>query len=181
MVSKVEARKKMEAEIDNNEAGTAEVQALTTAQIAGKLATKASNPFLDYADSDSTGYEIKGKLLKFVKDEWLVGADNTEIPFGTRMTADMDSYTVGRGRWGDGKPAEHRVRRVVDRFKVPERHELGFLDEENWDQDREGKPRDPWQQVVYLRMHAESDPDAVYTFSSSSKGGRDAAKGLCRH
>jgi hypothetical protein len=47
-----------------------------------------------------------------------------------------------------------------------------------WDKDAEGRPKDPWQETIYLVMRAEGDPSQVYTFTSTSVGGRNAVRKL---
>src|SRR5262249_35672947 len=85
------------------------------------------------------------------------------------------STAAGWVKWVNGKPAEYRMRQPGRR--LPDREELGDLDEAEWEAGPDGEPRDPWQSTrfVYLvdRLTAEA-----YTFSTSSYGGRAAVNDL---
>jgi hypothetical protein len=122
---------------------------------------------------------ITGTLLKFSKGDWLAGKENRQITPGTRMVADMDSYSVGWIRWSNGKPTDPRMIRIVDRLKPAQRDDLGDQDCELWETDDKGAPRDPWQFTNNLVM-ADPETGEVFTFTTSSKGGRRALDKLCQ-
>jgi len=116
-----------------------------------------------------------GILLKFVKGDWLVGEEQEEVAPTTSFVVNLHEYWRGWIKWIDQQPAGHVIGRVVDRFRVPTREELGDLDQTRWEADGNGVKRDPWQRVVYLVMR---DGDNVVTFTSTSDGGRKAVASL---
>jgi hypothetical protein len=78
-------------------------------------------------------------------------------------------------KWVGGKPAEYRVRKPGE--NLPDRDELGDLDEAQWEAGPDGKtPRDPWQNTRFVYLIGENAE--AYTFSTSSWGGRAAVSDL---
>jgi hypothetical protein len=75
-------------------------------------------------------------------------------------------------RWENKKAVETRLRRPGER--MPERDELGYDDEDDWEFGLSGEKVDPWQntRLVYF-----VDPDTAeeFTYSTSSWGGRDGS------
>jgi hypothetical protein len=78
-------------------------------------------------------------------------------------------------RWEDGKPAEYRCREANKR--LPDRDELGYDDQSEWEEGPSGEPQDPWRntRLVYL---VDPQTAEAYTFSTSSWGGRSAVADL---
>jgi hypothetical protein len=116
---------------------------------------------------------IRGTLLKFTDWRWTAGKEATPVADGTKLVA---LATVAMWvRWADGKPAEYRVREPGRR--LPDREELGHLDESLWSRDPNGEAQDPWQntRLVYL-VHPRTAE--AYTFSTASWGGRGAVSDL---
>ena len=56
---------------------------------------------------------------------------------------------------------------------MPSRDELGDLDEEKWQRDTKGKPKDPWSLQYYVPME-DPDEGSVAIFVTSSNGGINA-------
>jgi len=136
---------------------------LTTAKTTIVAATPGEiSPWREAANEDA-GASF-GTLLKFVKGDWLLGEDRTELSPGTMLVACMDEYWRGWTKWEHSKPIDHVIGRVVDRFRVPTRNELDELDRAN----QEG---DPWQRCVYLVMRRFDNADDIFTFASTSDGG----------
>jgi hypothetical protein len=132
-------------------------------------ATTDKNPFEQYADfMDSTA--IIGSLLRFAKGDWLEGKDGAECQ-EEQLVAVLPSLLHGCVRWQGGKPVEQIMGLLAEGFQPPKRSELGYDDEALWESGDDGRPRDPWQSTVYLPM-VSVDGGTVYTFSSSSDGGR---------
>jgi hypothetical protein len=155
------------------------------ARMMATASTRAVNRWLDTDhrgddddDNDKRNPFIVGDILKFNKGEFEGGKEKADVPLGTRMVVDPDTYVYGRQRWEGDKLVEHRAGWWADYFKAPKREALGFHDRTQWDLDRDDKPRDPGDRVVYLTMHCEDDPEKVYTFTSSSGGGRNAVRDL---
>lgn len=119
-----------------------------------------------------------GELLKFSKGDYYAGQNNTPVPMGTVFTVNMDELMAGWVRWWDGKPTDHAMVRVADRIPPKKRVELGDNDEQQWETDLNGKRRNPWAFTNYLPMMNEKD--ALFTFTTSSRGGIDAIAGLSR-
>jgi hypothetical protein len=138
--------------------------------------TTEDDPFLQY--SKAGGGTIVGELLKFAKGDYLAGQDNREISIGTRLVANMDTLETGWILWTDGKPTEHRMGLVAEGFVPAWRKDLGDTDKSLWTFDDKGLPRDPWQRTENLQL-ADPRDGKIYTFSTSSVGGRNALRDLC--
>jgi hypothetical protein len=127
------------------------------------------NPFEQYAD-DVDKQHVIGSLLKFVKGDWLVGRDGEECT-EKELVAIMPGFVHGWILWQDNRPIEHRMGLATESFVPADRDTLGHDDEALWELDAKGKPRDPWQPSLYLPM-ATVDGKTIYTFATSSDGGR---------
>jgi hypothetical protein len=136
------------------------------------------NPFTAYANA-ALAHNLTGTLLKFTKGDYLAGQDGREIAVGTRLIANMDSYAIGWVRWSNGRPTEQLMGRVVDCFKPARRNELGDNESDLWETSENGAPRDPWQFTNNLVL-ADPENGELFTFSTSSLGGRKAVEKLCQ-
>jgi len=116
---------------------------------------------------------IKGILLKFADWKWTKGKEGTPVEDGTQLVA--LSTTAAWVKWEGGKPVEYRMREPGHR--LPDREELGDLDEANWEAGPDGEPRDPWQSTRFVHLVDPMTAEA-YTFSTSSFGGRAAVSDL---
>lgn len=149
---------------------------LTTSGQGGALTTnEAFDPYAEYGRQNTNN--IVGKLLRFSKGDYLVGDD--EIEAKTQMVANMANLLIGWIRWEDQKPAETVMGLLGEGYKPQKRNELGFDDESDWPVDKDGKPQDPWQETNYLVFMDPSDNE-LYTFTTSSAGGRNAISKLCK-
>ncbi len=137
------------------------------------------NPFQAYGDAADQGH-IVGELLKFSKGDWLAGQNADEIPEGTKLIAGMDTLRVGWQKWEAQRPTGQRLGLLVDGFVPPSREELGDDNEDLWERDDEGKPRDPWTATNFLQLIGPTNHEKVFTFTTSSKGGLGAIAKLCR-
>jgi hypothetical protein len=140
--------------------------------------TASDNPFADYADAAMSN-TLNGTLLIFAKGDYLAGKEKRPVAIGTRMVVNMDSFSIGPVRWSGGKPVESFMGRVVDRFVPPPRRALGHNDESLWDKDKDGDPKDPIQYTVKIEL-ANPETREVFTFPTSSLGGRGALDKLCK-
>lgn len=136
----------------------------------------AYNAFEAFGDS---GNNIIGDLLKFTKGEWVSGPNDDEVEEGTRVAVDMNSVKIGWVRWWDGAPTDEEMVTIASGQKPQRRADLGDDDEQMWEEDNDGRPKDPWQNTVQL-VCKTTDGEQEYTFSSSSAGGRNAVKALCK-
>jgi hypothetical protein len=147
-------------------------------------AESGSNPFEEIGNQAAR--RIIGQLLKFSKGDYLYGAENDELPMGSKLIANMDQLLRGWIKWADNKPAEQVMGLVSEGFKIPKRDTLGDQDESEWELDDRGQPRDPWQETYYLvvrLLDKDGKPtegnDGLYTFTTASTGGKDAIIDLC--
>ena len=138
--------------------------------------TAPNNPWSQYgASASSTPYQF----FKFSKGEFLAGKDAVAVAIGTHMVVNMDSLEVGWIKWMDHVPSEQRLGRIAEGFKACKRDELGDTEEESWPLDDNGKSEDPWRFTNNIVMANASD-GAVYTFTTSSRGGLNAIGLLCK-
>src|SRR5262249_58118876 len=100
------------------------------------------------AVNDEVGASF-GAFLKFTKGDWTLGEEDKEVPAEARFVANLEEYYRGWVRWGDGKPTDHLIGRVVDRHRVHTREELGDLDESKWETEPNGARRGTWSRTVY--------------------------------
>lgn len=133
------------------------------------------DPFAAYGQEAAQG----GTFLKFSKGEWQMGQNADEVPLGRKLAANMDELSIGWIRWADGKPADRRMGLLAAGYKPERRDELGFTDEAEWEQDEEGRPKDPWNFTNELPL-ADPDDGEQFTYSASSKGGIGCIGNLCK-
>jgi hypothetical protein len=136
------------------------------------------DPFEAYADAVAPRY-IVGKFLRFAKGDYQAGEANELVSTGTQVVAALDELMIGWIKWFGGKPAEHIMVRVLDAKIPPKREQLGADNLDEWEIGADGKPRDPWSYVNYLPIMAAQD-GALYTFTTSSRGGIQAIGNLAR-
>jgi hypothetical protein len=133
------------------------------------------SPWSQAAQEDLGTAYFTGSLLRFVKGEWLLGQAKRLIGPTTPFLANMDEWYRGWIRWQNGGITGRDIGRVIDKFVVRSRKELGDLDRGAWESDSRGQ-LDPWQRVVYLVMRdLTTGEQAVFT-SSSGGGIRSVAK-----
>jgi hypothetical protein len=116
-----------------------------------------------------------GTLMKFVKGAFWAGKDKQKIEIGSRFVAAMDSLSAGYICWAGGQPTK-KLRPIIAPPKIS-RNDLPDNDSDLWEVDENGEPKDPWEAMSSLTL---SDPETgkVYTFETSSRGGRVALDGL---
>jgi hypothetical protein len=140
------------------------------------------SPFAAFA-AEGEAQAIAGELLTFSKGVWYAGQDKNVVKEGKSFVANLGEFYTGWIKWQDSMPVDIRLERVADRTPTSRpifREDLGDNDPALWDRDRDGKPRDPWQQTNRLVMRAyKADTQELYTFTTSSWGGRRAVQKLC--
>jgi hypothetical protein len=122
----------------------------------------------------------RGQLMKFVQGEFKVG--DGRVPHGTRFVACLLNAERGWIKFNsEGEPPTQETGKVADGYELLPREMYGDLDEAKWPIGLDGKPRDPWQRVVYLpmiRVGEGPDEGTVLTFSTMSDTGRQAVANL---
>lgn len=175
-MSKIKERAIKDQTIDEHRA----VVTTEAAQLVPRPA-QTKNAFEAYADGVAPE-TIVGELLKFSKGDLVAGKDNRPVPFGICYVANMDAMLGGWVKWKGGKPVAHALVRIADGLLPPERETLGDLDEDAWEVDSDGRPRNPWQKINYLVL---ADPEGkLFTFAISGSGLREVgalARAYARH
>lgn len=123
----------------------------------------------EYADNLN-----RGEFLKCTEGFWSVGREGSTLQSGIRLVA--TSTAAAWVKWHENRPVETRVRRPGE--PLPDREELGDLDESAWETGPDGKnKKDPWQNTRYCYF-VNPETAQVYTYSTSSWSGRSAISGL---
>lgn len=153
------------------------MNAITEVNHGGALAVQGGyDPYAAYGQEAASG---SGDFLKFSKGEYLKGQNDDEVAIGTRLAANMAELSIGWIRWEDGKPAERRMGLLAQGHKPEARDSLGYTDQSQWEEDENGKPKDPWNFTNELPL-ANPETGEQMTFSASSKGGIGAIGNLCK-
>jgi hypothetical protein len=117
---------------------------------------------------------VRGTLLKFADWNWTIGKEAAPIEKGTRLVA--VGTAAGWVPWQGGKPGKPLMREPGKR--MPEREDLGNLDEAQWEVGPDGKTKkDPWANTRFVYLVDPKTAEA-FTFSTSSWGGREAVTNL---
>ena len=134
------------------------------------------NPYSAYGEQATGG---TANILKFRKGRFHFGQDDTEIPLGTQLVANMPGLKVGHVRWQDLRPTDEAMVLVAEGLTPQRRNELGDLDRELWEVGDNGESKDPWQFTNHLPL---KDPETgeEFLFASSSRGGIGAIGALCK-
>ena len=148
-----------------------------TTQAGGGPVAKAEdfNHYAAYGEMATSGTR---NLTKFRKGQFSFGQDETAIPIGTRLIANMPEAQAGYIRWRDGRPTDEVMVRIGDGVAPPRRNELGDDDRSLWELDERGDPKDPWQFTNYLPLIGPETGDE-FLFATSSRGGINAVGALC--
>jgi hypothetical protein len=112
---------------------------------------------------------IKGDLVKFADAHWFRGREAELMEHDTRLV--VMGTAAAWVRWSGGKPTKYIVRQPGTPF--PERDQLGDEDPAAWELGPDDKSRDPWMATRFVHM-TNPVTAALYTFSTSSWGGRNA-------
>jgi len=122
---------------------------------------------------------IQGSLLKYNKGEWFSGEAQETIPIGTKVILAVDQMLMSWVYWENGKPTDHRMVLVASGEAPARRAELGDHDQSRWEKDASGELRDPWAMTFYAPLVDETGE--VFTFSTTSRGGKNAIADVMRH
>ena len=128
----------------------------------------------EYADESST---VSRSVLKFKQGIYVLAQEQAELPIGTRAIVDPLSLTKEWVKWKDLRPLLRISARVAKGEKLPGRAELGEFDDSTWEQDDNGKPRDPWQEMHSIVL-TRTDNGEEYLFVTNTAGGKNAIADL---
>jgi hypothetical protein len=138
-----------------------------------EVATTGGDPYAAYGAKVGT----TGQFMSFSRvGEFEAGQDKEQVPFGTRVVANMPGLRVGWRRWFGKQVTDDLTELLTDGQPIARRDTLGDMDQALWERDEKGIPRDPWQVSNILEL---SDGETNYIFSTSSKGGIGAIGRLC--
>jgi hypothetical protein len=118
-------------------------------------------------------------LLKYVKGVWSVADE--QVPLGTKYLAFIDLLERGFIKFNeDGAPEVHLGKVKFGKDKLPKRHDLGDLDQDDWEI-VDGKSMDPWQQIFQLPLSPIDRFGELVVFSAigEKSGARSAVLDLC--
>lgn len=130
-------------------------------------------PFANYLAADTP------PILKFNSGHWYAGQEADEVRPDQQFCVLIPTLQTGWIHWKDGKPDERKYVHALTNAIPPKRQELGDLCELDWPQDKQGKPRDPWQQEDNVIVISHDDGDTLL-FSTGTYGGRKALQKLTR-
>jgi hypothetical protein len=135
------------------------------------------DPFAAYgAKHRSTG---GANFLSFHRSgEWLYGQNDTVLPLGTKLAANMTGMRVGWRKWHARQVVDDRTMLLIEQVPLEARAALGDLDEQLWELSPEGKSRDPWVLTNILEL-ADTRTGASYLYTTSSRGGQGCIANLC--
>jgi hypothetical protein len=138
------------------------------------IAPMGGDPYAAYGAKVGT----QGQFLSFKNGEFLYGQNDTELPLGSRLAANMAGLRIGWRRWFDAKVTDDLTELLIDCPAVAQRTALGDNDSALWETDKDGKPRDPWQLTNVLELvNGEGE---AFIYSTGSKGGIGAIGRLCK-
>jgi hypothetical protein len=138
------------------------------------------DPFAVIANIAAPQFLLPGSIrAQFLKDEWTVGQKADALPPGTRCIANMDLYECGWKKWFDKKPLDSIMACIGRGEAPPARAALGDHDQSQWERNDKGEPKDPWTFTHHLPLY-DIEAKQLYTYVTSSHGGRGAIGVLCR-
>ena len=123
---------------------------------------------------DSGVRQLQGQLLTFIDGRYYTGSSKYREEFATETPLAVLEIRRGWKIWRDNKPVEF-ITAINGRF--PQRSELGYLDEREWPPGPGGKRSDPVQNSREI-LFIDPKTCAVFTFCTSSAGGRSATDDL---
>jgi hypothetical protein len=122
---------------------------------------------------------LGASTLKFTKDGVFALSETESVPDGTKCVARVNLVQTGWKKWLENLVERTVIGAVADGFVPPTRAALGDTDENRWDRDASGTPRDPWRFCMVLPV-TRLDTDETVNFVTGSKGGLNAVNKLIR-
>jgi hypothetical protein len=140
------------------------------------------NPYAEFAQNIADSV-IVGRMLRFVKGEYIAGRQPSQeqIESGTEVVVGVDTLEHGWIKWdSENRLVDQVMGTIAEGFKAPQRHELDDNDKDQWEPSANGIRTDPWHRTVRVVMYdkARGESDGLFTFVTSSSGGRRAFKDL---
>jgi hypothetical protein len=125
---------------------------------------------------------IAGRLLKFGKDgQFTILDDGAPVDPTADFIALCDETLIGWVKFpDDGGPPERRQGLLYHGFAMPDREDLGDLDQHAWPIGLSGAPTDPWLHQVNLVLQHRATAE-LFTFATTSPTGRRAVGDLLKH
>ena len=128
---------------------------------------------------------IAGTEIKFSKGGEFVHANNEsqKIDKDRQFIVLADQVVAGWIKFNGEGVMPDKVMGLCysDDFRLPERHELGNLDESEWELGPSGfDKKDPWLKQWHVPLQ-DVMTSALYTFSTNSKTGHNSISNLLRH
>lgn len=123
---------------------------------------------------------LVGQRLKFSKGDWLFGPNSSELKSGTKLISIGDTIRAGYIKWVDNRPASTHMTVLADSPMLPKRETLGDTDQAQWEIGMNGTPDDPWKLTFEGVFRNPDDAEDLYTFATSSTGGRNAMANLAK-
>src|SRR5690242_11022367 len=111
-------------------------------------APSANDDGWDDAAKEASSNLIRGTLLKFGDWRWTKGAESEEVPLGTQYVA--VGTTAAWVYWHGGKPDPNKCIVRQPGKTLPDREELGELDETLWERGPDGVARDPYVNTRFV-------------------------------
>jgi hypothetical protein len=140
------------------------------------MALTGLEAFEAFAD---TAVGIDAEIVKFTRGVWTIGKDNEPVDASDQFLAVVTGIKHGFVKWELGKPTGRRMLLVADHPQAPARSALGDLDMEEWSNDKDGQPADPWQFTIELPM-LDLETEARRLYATSSNGGQQCIGKLVR-
>jgi len=111
-------------------------------------------------------------ILKYRKGRWTIRAPNgADRPMdGQRLIALVTYAQCGWSKWESRQLVDQHLGYYAQGFKPPERHQLGAMDQSQWEMSSGGRVRDPWSFGSHLPF-IDPQTGTLYIFSTQSKGG----------
>jgi hypothetical protein len=125
-----------------------------------------------WADAVNSANPVKGTLVKCNDGAWLRGKETASITGSQWLALSTREAWVF---WKENKPDKYLFRELGR--NLPERDELGDLDQDAWEAGPSGQKRDPWQLTKLLYLADEATAELL-TYSTATWGGRTAIADL---
>src|SRR6476660_3566695 len=145
-----------------------EVAKQTNPSYVARYSANAEDPYAAFAGEGGPG--IQGKLLTCSKGDWGIGQDKTPVKAGAEFLFIVPEMMRGWLKWVDHAVAEADMGYVRDNFLVKHRMALGDDDEDQWEKNPDGTPRDPWSRSYRALLIEMAAPHGDVTYSGSSFG-----------